>query len=57
MRTTPGWKRLSNAQREGLEMVQHKIARMLNGDPTYLDNIVDISGYATLVQQSMEAGE
>ena len=38
-------------------MIQHKIARMLNGDPTYLDNIVDISGYATLVQQSMEAGE
>ena len=57
MRTAPGWKRLTNAQREGLEMVQHKIARMLNGDPTYLDNIVDINGYATLVQQSMEAGE
>ena len=57
MRTAPGWKRLSNAQREGLEMVQHKIARMLNGDPAYMDNIVDINGYATLVQQSMEAGE
>ena len=57
MRTAPGWKRLSNAQREGLEMVQHKIARMLNGDPAYMDNIVDINGDATLVQQSMEAGE
>ena len=57
MRTAPGWRRLSNAQREGLEMIQHKIGRMLNGDPAYLDNIVDINGYATLVQQSMEAGE
>ena len=57
MRTAPGWRRLSNAQREGLEMIQHKIGRMLNGDPTYMDNIVDIMGYATLVQQSMEAGE
>ena len=57
MQDSPNWAKLTDVQKEGLEMVQHKIARMLNGDPTYLDNIVDIVGYATLVQQSMEAGE
>lgn len=54
MRAAPGWQRLSAAQKEGLELVQHKIARMLNGDPTYLDNIVDILGYSTLVKDAME---
>ena len=57
MHESPSWPLLTDAQKEGLEMVQHKVARMLSGDPTYLDNIVDINGYATLVRQSMEAGE
>lgn len=57
MHESPNWHRLTDGQKEGLEMVQHKVARMLSGDPSYLDNIVDIVGYATLVQQSMEAGE
>lgn len=54
MRGAPGWVLLSNAQREGLEMIQHKIARMLHGDTKYLDNIVDICGYASLVCDSMQ---
>lgn len=53
MRETPGWARLSDAQREGLEMIQHKVARMLNGDPGYQDNAVDICGYAQLVLDAM----
>ena len=57
MHESPNWHRLTDGQKEGLEMVQHKVARMLSGDPSYLGNIVDIVGYATLVQQSMEAGE
>ena len=56
MRQSPNWSRLTDSQREGLEMVQHKIARMLNGDPAYMDNIVDIVGYATLVMESMGDG-
>lgn len=55
MHATPSWTELTDVQKEGLEMIQHKIARMLNGDPTYLDNIVDIIGYATLVKEAMEA--
>lgn len=49
MRATPGWERLTTSQREALEMIQHKIGRVLNGDPTYDDNWRDIAGYATLI--------
>lgn len=54
MRATPGWKRLTPSQREALEMIQHKIARMLNGDPTYEDNAVDVVGYSTLMLKNMQ---
>ena len=46
---TPNWKFLTHSQREALEMVAHKIGRILNGDPMYLDSWVDIVGYTQLV--------
>ena len=42
------WHNLSPDMREALDMIQHKIARILNGDPTYKDSWVDIEGYAHL---------
>lgn len=51
------WPMLDDDQREALEMIQHKIARILNGDPTYADNWIDIAGYATLVANRLEKGE
>lgn len=45
----PGWKRLAHDQQEALETIATKIARILNGDPNYIDNWVDIAGYAMLV--------
>jgi hypothetical protein len=36
-------------QIEALEMICHKIARVLNGNPDYHDHWHDIAGYATLV--------
>ena len=56
MRVAPGWTRLTAAQREGLDMIQCKVARMLHGDPAYMDNIVDICGYAELVHVAMRKG-
>ncbi|UTC26008.1 hypothetical protein [Phage vB_KsaM-C1] len=53
MRKTEGWSRLTNSQREALDMIQHKIGRILNGDPTYDDNWKDIAGYATLVAEEL----
>lgn len=43
-------------QREALDMIAHKIARILNGDPNYADNWIDIAGYATLVANRLEIG-
>ena len=51
---SPNWdERLSYAQREALEMIAHKIARILNGDPNYADNWHDIAGYAQLVEKEL----
>jgi hypothetical protein len=54
MHERSGWDRLKPDQREALEMVQHKVARILNGDPNYADNWIDIAGYATLVAKRLE---
>lgn len=36
-------------QYEALDMICHKVARIINGDPNYADSWVDIAGYAKLV--------
>jgi hypothetical protein len=54
MHEAPSWHKLTASQREGLEMIQHKIARIVNGDPSYLDSFVDIIGYAKLMVEEME---
>ena len=48
-----GWHRLTPAMRQSLEVIQDKIARILNGDPTYADNWHDIIGYARLVEKML----
>jgi hypothetical protein len=49
MQMTEGWDRLAPDQAEALEMIQHKVARILNGDPNYHDSWHDIGGYSKLV--------
>jgi hypothetical protein len=44
---------LSVEQRESLEMIAHKIGRILNGDPNVRDHWDDIAGYATLVSERL----
>lgn len=46
------WVDLPATHKEGLEMIAHKIARLLNGDPLYVDNLVDIQGYAKLIEEA-----
>jgi len=41
-------------QKESLEMIFHKIARVLNGDPDYSDSWRDIAGYAALVADRLD---
>ena len=57
MHESGGWSALTDSQRESLEMIAHKVARMLNGNPTYLDNAVDIVGYAQLMLDDMTAAD
>lgn len=41
-------------QTEALDMIAHKIARILNGDPNYADSWHDIAGYAQLVADRLQ---
>jgi hypothetical protein len=40
---------------QALEMIAHKIGRIINGDPNYADNWDDIAGYAKLVADRVRA--
>lgn len=57
MADSPNWATLLPDTRECFEMIAHKIARALNGDPEYMDNITDIIGYAKLVEARMGNGK
>ncbi len=50
-------KKLADDQMEALEMIAHKIGRVINGDPDYADSWVDIAGYAKLVSDRLEGVE
>lgn len=45
---------LKASQQEALDMIMHKVARIINGDPNYADSWVDIAGYAKLVADELE---
>lgn len=45
---------LDDDQQEALDMICHKIARIINGDPDYADSWVDIAGYAKLVSDRLQ---
>lgn len=57
MQRENGWLLLASDQRQALTVIADKIARMLNGDPTYRDNWHDIVGYAKLVDDRMARDE
>lgn len=54
MRLQDGWNDLKSDQCESLEMIAHKIARILNGNPDTHDHWHDIAGYATLVANRLK---
>lgn len=45
---------LSADQIEAMEMIAHKLARIVNGDHNYADSWVDIAGYAKLVADRLQ---
>jgi hypothetical protein len=46
-------KTLADDQQEALDMVFHKIGRIINGDADYDDSWHDIAGYAQLVAERL----
>jgi hypothetical protein len=44
---------LDSDQQEALDMIFHKIGRIVNGDPNYADSWHDIAGYAKLVDDRL----
>lgn len=53
MRDGSNWKELPLSMKESLEMIAHKIGRIINGDPYYKDSWIDIIGYAELINQEL----
>jgi hypothetical protein len=48
-----GWEALTDDKRESLDMIAHKIGRILCGDSEYKDSWHDIVGYAKLVDDTL----
>lgn len=55
----PGWYALNDSQKESLEMIAHKIGRIINegSDPNYDDTWLDIAGYAQLIVNQLQGVE
>ena len=53
LRNAKNHKHMTDDQVIALDMICNKMARIVNGDPSYIDNWHDISGYATLVEQEL----
>lgn len=53
LRKQKNWESLTNAQREALEVIAAKIARILCGDPNEPDHWHDIAGYSTLAYKEL----
>ena len=49
----PGWKNLNAMQRESMDMIACKMARILAGNPNFKDHYVDIQGYAKLIEDRL----
>jgi hypothetical protein len=53
MRSTKNWQHLEADKQEALDMMVHKISRVLNGNQNKKDSWLDIQGYARLVSETL----
>jgi hypothetical protein len=53
----PSFEQLSKLHKEAIHMIFHKIARIVCGDPNYIDNVHDIVGYAKLLEDYLVSNE
>lgn len=50
------YSKINYIHKEALHMIAHKMSRIVNGDPNYIDSWADIAGYAKLMADHI-AGE
>jgi hypothetical protein len=53
LRSLRNWTFMDEDEREALEMIVVKLARLMYGDPHHIDSWHDIAGYATLVEERL----
>jgi hypothetical protein len=51
LQKSPNWGYLSDTQALALEMIFHKLSRILSGNPNHPDHVADIQGYAELFKK------
>lgn len=54
MQQSSNWSTLGSMKREALDMIAHKIGRILAGNPNVKDHWDDIAGYATLISRELK---
>ena len=54
MRDSLGWELLADDMKEAADMIVHKLARTLSGNPNYIEHYRDIAGYAQLVVDRLQ---
>ena len=53
LRAAPKWDQLDFDMKQALTVMCDKFARILNGDPFYIDNWHDVAGYSTLIENRL----
>ena len=54
MRHQLNWPKMEAYQREALDMILHKIARILYGDPNFREHWDDVAGYAERAARTID---
>jgi len=50
----PAWQTLTDMHREAIDMILHKVGRIVAGDPNHRDHWDDIGGYAKITADRLE---
>lgn len=53
MKNSQNWLTMDDTQREALDLISTKIARILSGNPREIDHWVDVAGYANLIVREL----
>ena len=53
LHNSTNWEAMPPDMREALDMIVHKISRIVEGDFNYDDSWIDISGYSTLIVERL----